>query len=177
MAAFIRSICIILCILMLGVTVSTLPANIDTRQLATPSKGSDVVQQIEDLQSDIELLMGTMGAYNPILSASMHRVYQTPAKVTVVTDLPVFIEMLVTKVGTCTAAIHLIGSNVDIDPSIKLDLAFKITAIVTALTNLSIKLVNNFGVRLVGDFLANIDTSVLILNRSANGALSSIPNV
>ncbi|KAG8729569.1 hypothetical protein FRC11_008459 [Ceratobasidium sp. 423] len=163
MTVFTRSASIVLCLIILAVTVSSLPTDADTQQLATHGTSSDIVQRVSDLQADIESIIGTI------------------AKITVVTDLAVFIDLLVTKVNSCAVIVREIGRTVDIDPSTKMDLVIKITAIITTLSSLTVELIAKFGVRLVLGLLAQIDTCVLILtsilNICANGAPSPIPDM
>ncbi|CAE6451911.1 unnamed protein product [Rhizoctonia solani] len=121
----------------------------DTK-LATGNYDSDIIQRISHIQTDIDLLAGTI------------------AKVTVVTDLTVLFESLVDKINICAEVVLAIGGNTGINPSTKTDVATKITAIITVLGNLSIELVAKFGAGLVLHLRANIDICLLILLSSVN---------
>ncbi|CAE6531699.1 hypothetical protein RSOLAG22IIIB_10315 [Rhizoctonia solani] len=159
MAIAVRPMSVILCLLILGVTVSALPANTDTRQPAR--RNSDVIQRISDLQAEVELIV------------------QTIAKLAVVTEVAAFIEILVIKFNSCAELITEIGRNVDMDPSTKRDIVVKVTTIITLLFNISLELVARFGVKLAFPLLAEIDTCILtllaLLNACAGDSISTIP--
>lgn len=53
------------------------------------------------------------------------------ASVTVIADLAAEIDVLVADVTACAKAVAAIGANIDIDASVKADLAVKVAAIVT----------------------------------------------
>ncbi|CAE6398813.1 unnamed protein product [Rhizoctonia solani] len=163
MASFIRSTSLILWLLVLSIMVSALPASSDAQQMASRRNGNDVFQCVSDIQTEVELLTRTI------------------AKLAVVTEATAVVELLAIKIGDCAKLVDKTTRDIDIDSSVKVDLAVKVATIITLLFNLSVTLVTNFGARLALPLLAKIDTCILslvsILNVCANGMRSLLPTV
>ncbi|CAE6533705.1 unnamed protein product [Rhizoctonia solani] len=105
----------------------------------------------------------------------------TLANLAVVTEAKVFVELLAIKISTCAELVDETARDTDIDSSVKVDVAVKVTTIITLLFNLSVTLVTNFGARLALPLLAKIDTCVIvllsILSVCADGMQSLLPAV
>ncbi|CAE6470722.1 unnamed protein product [Rhizoctonia solani] len=160
MASF-HSASLILWLLVLSIMTSALPTSSDTQQLASRRNGNDVFQRVSDLQTEVELITRTI------------------AELAVVTEATAFVELLAIKIDTCAKLVGETARETDIDSSVKVDVAVKVTTIITLLFNLCIALVTKFGVRLVLPLLVKMDTCILtllsILNVCANSMQSLLP--
>ncbi|CAE6452880.1 unnamed protein product [Rhizoctonia solani] len=80
-----------------------------------------------------------------------------------VADLAAKVEVLVADVTACAKAIVAVGVNIDIDASVKADIAVKVAAIITVIVKLCVDLVAKFGILVVIGLLAKIDLCLQLL--------------
>ncbi|KAB5592799.1 transmembrane protein [Ceratobasidium theobromae] len=143
MLAFSRLTSILFFVFSLGLLTYALPA--ESKALATRQAANNLVDLVTDLEARVKVDVGSI------------------ASVTVIADLAAEIDVLVADVTACAKAVAAIGANIDIDASVKADLAVKVAAIVTAIVQVCVSIVAKFGVLVVLTLLAKIDICLQLL--------------
>ncbi|KDN33652.1 hypothetical protein RSAG8_13253, partial [Rhizoctonia solani AG-8 WAC10335] len=144
MLAFTRLTSILLFVLSLGFLVSALPTAVDSKALAA-RHSDDLVGLIVDLQAKVDVDVKAIVAVDAVV------------------DLAAKVDVLVADVTACAKAVVAIGVNVDIDASVKADIAVKVAAIITVIVQLCVDLVAKFGILVVVGLLAKIDLCLQLL--------------
>ncbi|KAH7326928.1 hypothetical protein B0J17DRAFT_632860 [Rhizoctonia solani] len=98
-----------------------------------------------------------------------------------VADLAAKVDVLVTDITACAKAIVALGANIEIDASVKADIAVKVAAMITVIVNACVSLVAKFGILVVITLLAKIDVclQLLIVNLGVcvEGIISLVANM
>ncbi|CAE6434951.1 unnamed protein product [Rhizoctonia solani] len=144
MLAFTRLTSILLFVLSLGFLVSALPTAVDNKALAA-RHGSDLVDLMVGLQAKVDVHVKAIVAVNTIV------------------DVTAKVALLIADVNACAAAVLALGANIEIDASVKADIAVKVAAIITVIVNLCVSLVAKFGILVVVGLCAQIDVCVKLL--------------
>ncbi|CAE6542263.1 unnamed protein product [Rhizoctonia solani] len=145
MLAFTRLTSILLFVLSLGFLVSALPTAADSKALVARHGSEHLVGMVADLKVKVEAHVQVIGA------------------VTAAVELAAKIQLLVADVTACAKAIVAVGANIQIDASVKADIALQVAAIITAIVNLCVSLVAKFGIAVVVGLFAQIDVCLQLL--------------
>ncbi|KAB5588626.1 Transmembrane protein [Ceratobasidium theobromae] len=165
MLAFSRLTSFLLFVLSLSFLTCALPAPAPNSNALAIRGHSDVdlVKLVVDLEADVNAAVKVI------------------ADVDIITDLAVHVDALVVKVNTCAQAVAAIGANIDIDASVKADLAVRIAAIITAIVHVCVSVSAKFGILVVVSLFAKIDACLhlLLLNLGVcvQGIIALVANI
>ncbi|GAB1518698.1 hypothetical protein RhiTH_001762 [Rhizoctonia solani] len=164
MFKLIHFVTIMLFIMPFGFLVSALPtATSNSKELAVRHDSSELATLVVNLQADIDVCTKAI------------------AGLSVTADIFAQIDILTGKINSCAAAILALGAGIDIEASVKADIAAKLGAIISVIVQLCISLNAKLGIIVVLGLFAKIDAclQLLITNSGvcAEGIISLVANV
>ncbi|KAF8757866.1 hypothetical protein RHS01_03666 [Rhizoctonia solani] len=180
MFKLIHFVACILFIMSFGFLVSALPTTaLNSKELAVRHDSSELATLVVNLQADIDVCAKAIGEF--ILPLSPIKPNIDTAGLSVTADIFAQIDILTGKINSCAAAILALGAGIDIEASVKADIAAKLGAIISVIVQLCISLNAKLGIIVVLGLFAKIDAclQLLITNSGvcAEGIISLVANV
>ncbi|QRW16684.1 hypothetical protein RhiXN_04686 [Rhizoctonia solani] len=129
-----------------GFLVSALPTTaLNSKELAVRHDSSELATLVVNLQADIDVCAKAI------------------AGLSVTADIFAQIDILTGKINSCAAAILALGAGIDIEASVKADIAAKLGAIISVIVQLCISLNAKLGIIVVLGLFAKIDACLQLL--------------